>query len=123
MAPVERGVPGAVTDVIYKIASEGLWREAIEKGSFSGSPVDVIDGFIHFSTADQVRDTAARHFASTTGLVLIAIATAGLDLRWEPSRGGRLFPHLYDELPLSAVQWVKPLPIDAHGRHECPALD
>ena len=112
-----------MTDVIYKIASEGLWREAIEKGSFSGSPVDVIDGFIHFSTADQVRDTAARHFASTTGLVLIAIATAGLDLRWEPSRGGRLFPHLYDELPLSAVQWVKPLPLDANGCHEFPALD
>ena len=123
MASVERGVPGAVTAVIYKIASERLWREAMEKGSFSGSPVDVIDGFIHFSTADQVRDTAAKHFAGTTDLVLIAIAAAGLDLRWEPSRGDRLFPHLYDELPLSAVQWVKPLPIDAHGRHEFPALD
>lgn len=123
MAPVERHVPGAVSAVIYKIAPEQLWREAMEKGSFSGSPVDVMDGFIHFSTAAQVRDTAAKHFASTTDLVLIAIATAGLDLRWEPSRGGNLFPHLYDELPLSAVQWVKPLPLDANGRHEFPALD
>ena len=123
MAPVERGVPGTVTAVIYKIAAEGLWREAIEKGSFSGSPVDVMDGFIHLSTADQVRGTAAKHFASSTDLVLIAIATAGLALRWEPSRGGHLFPHLSDELPLSAVQWVKPLPIDANGRHEFPAFD
>ena len=109
--------------VIYKIASEGLWREAMEKGSFSGSPVDVNDGFIHFSTAAQVRETAARHFAGVTDLVLVAIATTGLDLRWEASRGGDLFPHLYDELPLSAVQWVKPLPLDANGRHEFPALD
>ena len=109
--------------VIYKIAAEGLWREAMEKGSFSGSPVDVNDGFIHFSTAAQVRETAARHFAGVTDLVLVAIATTGLDLRWEASRGGDLFPHLYDELPLSAVQWVKPLPLDANGRHEFPALD
>ena len=112
-----------MTDVIYKIASEGLWREAIEKGSFSGSPVDVIDGFIHFSTADQVRDTAARHFAGATDLVLVAITTTGLDLRWEPSRGGDLFPHLYDELPLDAVRWVNPLPLDANGGHEFPDLE
>ena len=109
--------------VIYKIAPEKLWREAMEKGSFSGSPVDVNDGFIHLSTAAQVRDTAARHFAGATDLVLVAITTTGLDLRWEPSRGGDLFPHLYDELPLGAVQWVKPLPLDANGRHEFPEVE
>ena len=112
-----------MTVVIYKIAPEGLWREAMEKGSFSGSPVDVKDGFIHLSTAAQVRDTAARHFAGVTDLVLVAITTTGLDLRWEPSRGGDLFPHLYDELPLGAVRWVKPLPLNANGRHEFPDLE
>ena len=113
---------GAVTPTIYKIAPAALWREAVEKGSFSGSPIDVEDGFIHFSTAAQVRDTAAKHFAGVDGLVLVAVSTAGLDLRWEPSRGGDLFPHLYDELPLSAVQWVKPLPLAADGRHQFPDL-
>ena len=116
-------MPGAVSAVIYKIAPEKLWREAMEKGSFSGSPVDVNDGFIHLSTAAQVRETAARHFAGVTDLVLVAITTTGLDLRWEPSRGGDLFPHLYDELPLGAVQWVKPLPLDANGRHEFPDVE
>lgn len=116
-------MPGALTAVIYKIAPERLWREAMETGSFSGSPVDVSDGFIHLSTAAQVRETAARHFAGVTGLVLVAITTTGLDLRWEPSRGGDLFPHLYDELPLGAVRWVKPLPLDANGRHEFPDVE
>ena len=112
-----------MTVVIYKIAPEGLWREAMEKGSFSGSPVDVKDGFIHWSSAAQGRVTAARHFSGVTDLVLVAITTTGLDLRWEPSRGGDLFPHLYDELPLGAVRWVKPLPLNANGRHEFPDLE
>lgn len=112
-----------MSDVIYKIAPEPLWREAVEKGSFSGSPVDVKDGFIHFSTATQARDTAAKHFAGAADLVLVAVSTSGLSLRWEPSRGGDLFPHLYDELPLSAVRWVKPLPLGADGRHDFPTLD
>ncbi|MFA5907248.1 MAG: DUF952 domain-containing protein [Vicinamibacterales bacterium] len=110
----------AVIGTIYKIAPAGLWREAVEKGRFTGSPVDVKDGFIHFSTAAQVRDTAAKHFAGAADLVLVAVATTGLDLRWEPSRGGDLFPHLYDELPLSAVRWVTPLPLDADGHHRFP---
>lgn len=123
MAAVERDVPGAVIATIYKIAPETLWREAVEQGAFTGSPADLKDGFIHFSTAAQVQATAARHFAGAADLVLVAIATAGLDLRWEPSRGGDLFPHLYDALPLTAVHWVKPLPLDAGGRHVFPVLD
>lgn len=112
-----------MTATIYKIAPEGLWREAVEKGSFAGSPADLGDGFIHFSTAAQLRDTAAKHFAGAAGLVLVAVSTTGLDLRWEPSRGGDLFPHLYDELPVGAVRWVKPLPLDAGGRHQFPDLE
>ena len=110
-----------MTPLIYKIAPAALWREAVEKGSFSGSPIDLQDGFIHFSTAAQVHDTAAKHCAGVEALVLVAVSTTGLDLRWEPSRGGDLFPHLYDELPLSAVHWVKPLPL-AGGRHQFPDL-
>lgn len=123
MAAVERDVPGAVIATIYKIAPETLWRESVEQGAFTGSPADLKDGFIHFSTAAQVQATAARYFAGAADLVLVAIATAGLDLRWEPSRGGDLFPHLYDALPLTAVHWVKSLPLDAGGRHVFPVLD
>lgn len=112
-----------MTNVIYKIAPEPLWRLAVEQGAFTGSPVDVKDGFIHFSTAAQARDTAAKHFAGAADLVLVAVATEGLDLRWEPSRGGDLFPHLYAPLPMAAVQWVKPLPLGADGRHVFPVLD
>lgn len=123
MAAVERDVPGAVIATIYKIAPTALWREAVEQGALTGSPVDVQDGFIHFSTAAQVHATAAKHFAGAADLVLVAITTADLDLRWEPSRGGDLFPHLYEALPLTAVRWVKPLPLDANGRHVFPELD
>jgi uncharacterized protein (DUF952 family) len=81
--------------------------------------VDLADGFIHFSTAAQVRETAARHFAGQTGLVLIAVEAGALGsfLRWEPSRGGDLFPHLYGPLPLAAVRWVAPLALGADGVH------
>lgn len=123
MAPVEREVPVTVTAVVYKIVPEPLWREAVVTGRFTGSPADVRDGFIHFSTAAQVHDTAAKHFAGVAGLVLVAVATAGLDLRWEPSRGGNLFPHLYDELPVTAVRWTKPLPLSPSGDHSFPDLD
>lgn len=111
-----------MSEIVFKIAPEALWREAVEKGSFTGSPVDVADGFIHFSTPAQVRETAAKHFAGVDQLVLVAVATDGLDLRWEPSRGGDLFPHLYGALPLSAVRWVQPLPLGADGRHAFPNL-
>ena len=86
-----------MTEMIYKIVPARLWRDAVEKGSFAGSPVDVADGFIHFSTASQVRETAAKHFAGVPDLVIVAVLSAdlGAQLRWEPSRGGDLFPHLY----------------------------
>ena len=107
---------------IYKICDAALWREAERAGVFTGAPVDHADGYIHFSTAGQVAETAARHFAGQADLVLVAVDAAALGpaLRHEPSRGGALFPHLYGTLPLSAVRWVKPLRLGADGRHEFP---
>ena len=103
--------------IIYKIAPRALWREAETAGRFTGAPIDVADGYIHFSTAAQVRETARRHFAGQDDLVLVAVDSAALDrdLRHEPSRGGDLFPHLYAPLPLTAVLWVRPLPLGADG--------
>ena len=91
---------------------------------FAGATVDHADGFIHFSTAAQVAETAARHFAAEPDLVLVAVDAdaLGADLRYEPSRGGALFPHLYGTLPLSAVRWVKPLRLGPDG-HVFPELD
>src|SRR5690242_21716311 len=102
---------------IYKILSEASWSEATTAGFFTGSPVDLADGFIHFSTRAQVRETAAKHFAGQTGLLLVAVAVDRLNdpLRWEPSRGGDLFPHLYGTLPVEAARWVKPLPSGVEG--------
>lgn len=110
---------------IYKICSRSLWNAAEEAGRFEGAPVDFADGYIHFSSAAQVAETAARHFKGQDDLVLVAVDPAALDpeaLRWEPSRGGHLFPHLYAALPLEAVVWVKPLPLDADGTHRFPEL-
>lgn len=109
---------------IYKICPEPLWREAEKAGVFTGAPIDVQDGYLHFSTAEQVRETAAKHFAGETNLLLIAIDAQrlGAALRFEPSRGGALFPHLYAPLPLSAVLWVRPLPLGDDGYHVFPEL-
>jgi uncharacterized protein (DUF952 family) len=110
---------------IYKIVPAALWRESEAAGRFSGSPVDGRDGFIHFSTAAQVRETAAKHFAGVPDLLIVAVAVDAIDgpnLRWEPSRGGHLFPHLYGDLPFDAVRWVKPLPLGSDGQHQFPAL-
>jgi uncharacterized protein (DUF952 family) len=113
-----------VPTTIYKICPASLWREAESAGRFGGAPVDARDGFIHLSTATQVGETAAKYFAGATDLVLVAVDAGALDgaLRWEPSRGGDLFPHLYGALPLTAVLWVRPLPCGADGRHEFPEL-
>jgi len=110
---------------IYKICPENLWQAAEDAGVFNGASIDLSDGFIHFSTAEQARETAAKHFAGQAGLVLVAVDAAKLGdvLRYEVSRGGALFPHLYAPLDLSAVRWVKPLPLGASGAHEFPALD
>ena len=109
---------------IYKICDAALWREAERAGEFGGAPVDLADGYIHFSTAEQAAETAARHFAGKTDLVLVAVEAGvlGAALRHEPSRRGALFPHLYGKLPLSAVRWVKPLPLGPRG-HVFPELE
>jgi uncharacterized protein (DUF952 family) len=111
-----------VPTTIYKICPAALWRDAERDGVFAGAPVDRQDGFIHFSTAAQAQETAAKHFAGADGLVLIAVDADGLGgaLKWEPSRGGDLFPHLYGALPLSAVLWAVPLPLGREGRHVFP---
>jgi len=109
---------------LYKIVPEAIWRAAERQGVFRGAQVDLRDGYIHFSTAAQVIETAARHFAGQDGLLLISVdgARLGGALKWEPSRGGALFPHLYGELTLSAVTKVEPLPLGADGGHLFPPL-
>lgn len=109
--------------LVYKIAPRPLWRAAEDAGRFTGAPVDRADGFIHLSTAAQVAETAARHFSGEPDLLLVAVAADRLGdaLRHEPSRGGALFPHLYGDLPLSAVAWVEAMPLGADGRHVLPA--
>ena len=108
-----------MASTLYKICPQELWRGAETAGRFDGSPIDRADGFIHFSTAGQVAETASRHFAGQEGLLLVAVDAAALGdaLTYEPSRGGALFPHLYASLPLSAVRWVRPLPLGPDGRH------
>lgn len=96
---------------IYKILRAAEWQDAERAGAFRGSPDDQRDGFIHFSTAEQTPGTYEKYFAGVAGLVLAAIDAEALGpaLKWEPSRGGALFPHLYGDLPLSAVLWSRPL--------------
>ena len=114
-----------MANLIYKIVSRQLWQEAEAKGVFDGAPVDHADGYIHFSTATQVRETAAKHFAGANDLLLVAIDADALGdkLIYEPSRGGALFPHLYEPLPLTAAVWIKDLPLADDGSHIFPELD
>jgi uncharacterized protein (DUF952 family) len=107
---------------IYKICGASQWAEAERAGEFRGSGIDLADGYIHFSTAGQVAETAAKHFARMPDLVLVAVAAEAVSgaLKWEPSRGGALFPHLYGALPMTAVRWAKPLLLDADGTHVFP---
>jgi uncharacterized protein (DUF952 family) len=113
-----------VSSTIYKICDAALWRDAEAAGTFRGAGIDARDGYIHFSTAGQVKETAARHFAGVSDLLLIAIDASSLGgaLRWEPAREGASFPHLYCALPLACVLWVKPLPLNADGQHLFPEL-
>lgn len=108
--------------VIFKMCKAAEWAEAERGGAFRGSAVDLRDGYIHFSTAGQVAETAAKHFAAQGDLVLVAVDAEilGENLKWEPSRGGALFPHLYAVLPVRAALWVKPLPLDEKGQHIFP---
>lgn len=107
---------------IYKIVPSSLWAQAEQTGHFLGAPVDHADGFIHFSAASQVRQTAAKHFAGQTDLLLVTIEAEALGpaLKWEPSRGGALFPHLYAALSLADVADVRPLPPCGGGGFQFP---
>ena len=108
---------------VYKICDEAALQEARSTGRFEGSADDLRDGFIHLSAAGQVAGTLATHFAGRDDLVLLAIDAErlGRRLRWEPSRGGDLFPHLYGPLDLGQLLWVEALPLQADGRHRLPA--
>jgi len=110
--------------VIYHICRREEWDAAARAGSYLGSSQDKADGFIHFSDAAQVKASAAKHRAGQTGLLLLAVAAERLGpaLKWEPSRGGALFPHLYGPLPIEAVVSVHELPLGADGAHVFPPL-
>jgi uncharacterized protein (DUF952 family) len=103
--------------LVYKIFRRSEWNAFRAAGATEGAPADLRDGFIHLSTSEQVAGTAARHFAEESDLVLVAVDAdrLGADLRWEPARGGALFPHLYRALRLSDVVWDKSLPLGATG--------
>jgi uncharacterized protein (DUF952 family) len=112
---------------IYKVLSAGAWQAAQNKGVYEGSADDQRDGFIHFSSADQLAETLRKHFAGARDLVLLYVREASISaheaLRWEPSRGGALFPHLYAPLPVAAVLRVEALALDERGLHVLPDLD
>ncbi|HSF94427.1 MAG TPA: DUF952 domain-containing protein [Thermohalobaculum sp.] len=109
--------------LIYKILTAAEWADLNRAGEFAGAAVDRADGFVHFSTGAQVAETAARHFAAQEGLMLLAFESQalGVALKWEPSRGGALFPHLYGPLRLADMAWARPLPLGPQGAHQFPA--
>jgi uncharacterized protein (DUF952 family) len=107
---------------VYKIVAADLWQAAEDSGVFTGAGIDLNDGFIHLSTGAQARRTAALYFKGQRNLVLVAAdgARLGDALKYEPSRDGDLFPHLYGPLPLAAVLSVRPLPVGGDGNHIFP---
>lgn len=108
--------------VIYKIFRAEEWAQLRRDGNTAGAPIDLADGYVHFSTATQAAETAAKHFAGQDGLMLVAVDTdrLGDDLKWEVSRGDALFPHLYRRLSMEDVLWAQPLPLE-DGTHQFPA--
>lgn len=108
--------------LIYKIFRGDEWAALRRDGQTAGAPIDLADGYVHLSTAEQAPETAAKYFADAEGLMLIAVdaEAAGSALKWEPSRGGALFPHLYREMRMEDVVWAQPLPI-VNGTHQFPA--
>jgi uncharacterized protein (DUF952 family) len=107
---------------IFKVCGTAEWTAAEERGFYAGSADDRRDGFIHFSTLTQLAGTLAKHFPGRDDLVLVAVQAEALGdaLKWEPSRGGELFPHLYAALPVTAALWVRPLLRDGNGYHLPP---
>lgn len=114
-----------MTITIYHMCRAEEWQAAQSSGFYPGSSQDVADGFIHFSTAAQIVDSAAKHRAGQSGLLLLAVEAKALGpaLKWEASRGGQLFPHLHAPLPVGAARWAKPLPLSADGLHIFPAFE
>lgn len=109
--------------LIYKIFRRPEWDALHSAGQTLGAPVDLADGYIHFSTAQTLAETAAKYFANCDDLVLVAInADLAAPLRWEPARGGTLFPHLYRAMTMADVVWMRPLPLGADGSHILPDL-
>ena len=108
--------------LIFKIVSQAMWEKAVQVGVFRGAAIDMQDGFIHLSGVDQAVETAERHFAGQTGLLLVAFDTDrfDIDLKWEASRGGALFPHVYGTLDPAQALWAKDLPWNGNT-HEFPA--
>ena len=111
---------GTTTKFIYKVCDIALWQDAERAGVFTGAEIDLSDGYIHFSTAGQLQDTLARHFAGRDGLVLLTVDCAPLDIKWDAARGGALFPHLYDVLPFDCVVAQHHLQLSASGDHILP---
>ena len=111
-----------MSETIYKISPRDDWQRALKAGVYTGAQIDLQDGYIHLSAAAQVTETAAKHFAGQDDLVLVAVEAARLGgaLKWEPSRGGALFPHLYGPLPMEAVQSAEALPLGPDGSHVFP---
>ncbi len=108
--------------LIYKIFRTDEWASFEASGETKGAPIDLADGYIHFSTAEQAAETAAKHFAGAQDLWLLALEAAPLGdaLKWEVSRGGAEFPHLYRDMVMSDIVWAKPLPL-VNGSHQFPA--
>jgi uncharacterized protein (DUF952 family) len=108
--------------LIFKVCGGAEWASADAAGRYEGSADDKRDGFIHLSTASQLAETLAKHYAQRDGLLLVAVDADSLGdaLKWEPSRGGELFPHLYGPLSAKAALWIKPLPCNGEGRHIIP---
>ena len=117
------GTAGVGAMLIYKLFRSDEWAALQATGETRGAPIDLTDGYVHFSTAAQAAETAAKYFAGVEGLVLLALQSDNLgdDLRWEPARGGALFPHLYRALRMEDVLWSAPLPL-VGGVHQFPPL-
>lgn len=111
-------------DIVYKICDQQLWSVAESEAVFAGAEIDLADGFIHFSTADQVASTLEKHFSGRNDLLLIAIDAGmlGDKIVYEAARGNMLFPHLYQPLEMRYVLWVKPLPLSENDKHQIPDL-
>ena len=114
-----------MTRMIYHMCPADTWQAAVRAGAYRGTADDLRDGFIHFSTAEQIAESARRHRAGQSGLVLIAVESARLGdrLKWEESRGGALFPHVYGALDPAETASVRPLPLGPDGEHIFPPLE